>query len=101
MQPKDHGFRNDLYVQVIVNDGYTAYRTESDVTNNVKGMYNLALVNEGTADVFWSTNGNYDSGCLRVGQPSQAVIYENRPWGALWFRSSQSINVQVQGWAHP
>jgi hypothetical protein len=80
-------------------DGY-AFSSAPDVTFTYRhSNLNFSLVWEGTGIIEYSFDGTNVHGDMQNGQPTQAMFFDNRNVGAIWFRLvSGSGTVRVEGW---
>lgn len=91
---RDHNF----FEKTTVNDA--AFPDSANVLINVRYVNGFSLVNEGSAVVEYSFNGNTVHGDLTPGTPTEAIFFDNRRVSKIWFRTASAGQiVRVEAWA--
>lgn len=79
----------------------TEFTSNAQVVFNFRNQIAFSLVNEGSAIIEYSFNGNTLHGDMTLGTPTTALIFDNRRVSKIWFRvpGGGSHRVRVEAWA--
>ena|SRR3972149_1802208 len=98
VQPIIQGVDFNYFSKITV-DGYN-FSNESDIYLNIRGQQTFSLINEGSAVIEYSFNGNTLHGDLTPNSPTAALFFDNRRVTAIWFRTTAPGQVvRVEAWS--
>lgn len=75
----------------------------ANIAINIRGQQSFSIVNYGPNDIEYSFNGNVVHGDMRVGTPTEAIIFDNRRISGVWLRlitAGGSAEIRFEAWAH-
>jgi hypothetical protein len=99
MEPIEHGKDYNYFKKLTVIN--SKFPNNSHVTFNIKFLQSFSLINEGTAVIEYSFNGNTVHGDLSPGTPSAGIFFDNRRVSAIWFRKAEGgadSTIRIEGW---